>query len=419
MSSLFRLCLVGLLVSGASTTPIPEIAEREFAATDWYKDSAAGVAESLDKRAATDWYKDSAAGVAESLDKRAATDWYKDSAAGVAESLENRAATDWYKDSAAGVAESLEKRAATDWYKDSAVGVAESLEKRAATDWYKDSAAGVAESLEKRAATDWYKDSAAGVAESLEERAATDWYKDSAAGVAESLQKREATDWYKDSAAGIADSLDKRVSDAGPDWYADSASGVAKSLDKRAMNSEEKESYEVDLRLWIYHNMREKPLRESSERGKSFFTFETHPRNDKVDRWHVPAELINRFDSTTSDADRVSILNYYLMVTGREPLSAADLGFAPTMEEPGLVEGNEVGYGYALAGQHQYHCVDFIADAIDIGKDRLNDFYLKHTIHCLGLLKYLAPELKMRQPLAMLRVPANERVKNNYPQTRE
>jgi len=107
------------------------------------------------------------------------------------------------------------------------------------------------------------------------------------------------------------------------------------------------------------------------------------------------------------------------MVTDREPKSAEDLGFQPTASEPVLVEGNDVGYGYALAGQHQYHCVDFVADAIDIGKDNLNDFFLKHTIHCLGLLKYLAPQLTQKQPLSFLRFHANERLENDYPQTIE
>ena len=61
--------------------------------------------------------------------------------------------------------------------------------------------------------------------------------------------------------------------------------------------------------------------------------------------------------------------------------------------------------------------MDFVADAIEIGKDNLNDFYLKHTIHCLGLLKYFAPSLTMKQPLAMLRAPANHRIKTGYKQT--
>ena len=185
------------------------------------------------------------------------------------------------------------------------------------------------------------------------------------------------------------------------------------------MTSGQKEKYEKSLREWIYHDMRREPLRTSSERGKAFFEFTPKPRNDLVDRQHVPAELRERFDSAKTDAERVSMLNYYLMVTGREPKPASELGFQPTFDKPGLTEKNEVGFGYALAGQHQMHCTNFVADAIDIGKANLNDFFLKHTIHCLGLLKYLAPQLTMKQPTSFLLPEANERVANNYPQTIE
>lgn len=289
------------------------------------------------------------------------------------------------------------------------------------TNWYSDSASGVAASLSSRKAdTNWYSDSASGVAAALNSRKAdTNWYSDSASGVAASLSARKAdTNWYSDSAAGIAEPLSKKVKRiANTNWYSDSASGVANSLEKRSgMTAEEKEEYEKSLRDWIYNDMRGEPLRKSSERGKAFFEFTPKPRHDIVDRWHVPAELQTRFNASHSDAERVSILNYYLMVTDREPKSALELGFTPTRDAPGLTEANEVGYGYALAGQHQYHCVDFVADAIDIGKANLNDFYLKHTIHCLGLLKWLAPQLTMKQPTSFLLPQANERIINDYPE---
>ncbi|KAJ8122223.1 hypothetical protein ONZ43_g1526 [Nemania bipapillata] len=245
----------------------------------------------------------------------------------------------------------------------------------------------------------------------------TNWYTDSASGIADALNPRDAdTDWYTDSASGIADTIESRDQDT--NWYTDSASGVAESLDKRTSPAaQKKEAYERSLRERIYNNMRTEPLRESSERGKAFFEFTPKPRHDLVDRWHVPGELRERFDTTRSDAERVSILNYYLMVTGREPRSAAELGFTPTFDAPGLTETNEVGYGYAFAGQHQYHCVNFVADAIDVGKDNLNDFYLKHTIHCLGLMKWLSPQLTMKQPTSYLLPAANERLIKHYPQT--
>ncbi|KAI1502982.1 hypothetical protein F5X99DRAFT_407538 [Biscogniauxia marginata] len=248
----------------------------------------------------------------------------------------------------------------------------------------------------------------------------TNWYADSASGISSALNSRkEDTNWYADSAAGMAESLPEKLRRSEKtNWYSDSASGMAESLDKRSgMSNEEKQSYEKSLRDWIYNDMRGEPLRESSERGKAFFEFTPKPRHDIVDRWHVPAELQERFNTTHSDAERVSILNYYLMVTDREPKSARELGFTPTFDAPGLTEANEVGYGYALAGQHQYHCVNFVADAIDIGKEHLNDFYLKHAIHCLGLLKWLAPQLTMKQPTSFLLTGANERLLNDYPQT--
>ncbi|KAL9084576.1 MAG: hypothetical protein Q9165_008001 [Trypethelium subeluteriae] len=338
--------------------------------------------------------------------------------------------TDWYSDSASGLAKSLERHSAqTDWYSDSAKGIVDSLQGRDSheeTDWYSDSASGVAKSFKERAEeTNWYSDSAKGVVDSLPKRNVedSDWYSDSASGVVNSLDKREAKkteddNWYSDSASGMAKSLESRDSSAETDWYSDSAAGVANSIQKRALSVEAKEDFESDLRRWIYSRMRDVPLRDSSERGKAFFEFTPKPRTDFVDRWHVPIELEKRFQGSGSDAEKVSVLNYYLMVTGREPKSATELGFKPTASEPTVVEGNEVGYGYAFGGQHQYHCADFVADAIDIGKDNLNDFYLKHTIHCLGLIKYLAPELKMKQPLSFLRAPAAERLRIGYAQTR-
>ncbi|KAK5636923.1 hypothetical protein RRF57_012635 [Xylaria bambusicola] len=308
--------------------------------------------------------------------------------------------------------------------KDSASGMAGSLgTSKRDTNWYTDSASGVAESLTKRDKdTNWYTDSASGVAESLTKRDKdTNWYTDSASGVVGSLEQRgKETNWYTDSASGVAGSLDSRKPDTDTNWYSDSASGVAQSLNKNkrdGMTTKDKEKYEKSLREWIYNDMRAEPLRKSSERGKAFFEFTPKPRHDIVDRYHVPVELQERFNASQSDAEQVSILNYYLMVTDREPKSAKELGFTPTFTAPGLTEKNEVGYGYALAGQHQYHCLNFVADAIDIGKNNLNDFYLKHTIHCLGLMKWLAPQLTMKQPTSYLLPAANERILNNYPQT--
>jgi len=106
------------------------------------------------------------------------------------------------------------------------------------------------------------------------------------------------------------------------------------------------------------------------------------------------------------------------METGRELRSAAELGFQPTMALPGLPEnGNEIGYGYAFAGQHQSHCVDFIADAIEIGKSNLQDFYLFHVIHCLSLIKLYSPKLVDKEPFTTLTPQANALVRSHFRQT--
>ena len=336
------------------------------------------------------------------------------------------------------------------WYRDSAAAVAEAVERRddSITDiqdppWYRDSAAAVAEGVQKRddSITDiqdppWYRDSAAAVAEAIQKRdeSITDiqdppWYRDSAATVAEAIQKRDEsiTDiqdppWYRDSAASVAEAVQKRdesITDIqDPPWYRDSAASVAEGLAKRDSFSEKSNAKMEALRRDVFGNMRRENLRSTSEKGKGFFQFTPHPRNDSVDRWHIPTVLRARYESADSDADRVSILNSYLYVTGRQPKTATELGFQPTMYMPGLPEGaNEVGYGYALEGQHQYHCADFLADAIEIGKSNINNFYLQHTIHCLSLVKYFATRLTNPQPLTLLTPEAEKLIKAGIKQT--
>ena len=439
--------------------------EEKRDSANWYSDSASGVAGSLEeeKRDAANWYSDSASGIAGTLEKKSeeAANWYSDSASGVVGSLKDKKRDDsanWYSDSASGVVGSLEVKerdTSANWYSDSAAGVVASLEgekRDTSANWYSDSASGVAGSLKEKKRGDdanWYSDSASGVAGSLESKRddSANWYSDSASGVVGSLKEKRdgSANWYSDSASGVAGTLkdEKRADEA--NWYSDSASGVAGSLEgekrgmkipripeanaflrhiieagaKRSLSAPEKQSYEKALRDWVYYDMRNKALRDTSERGKALFDFTPKPRNDVVDRWHVPDELLARYNVATSDAERVSVLNYYLMVTGREVKSAKELGFTPTSDIPVLPETNEIGYGYVLAGQHQYHCVDFVADAVDVGKERLNDFYLKHTIHCLGLFKWLTPQLTMKLPLGFFTPIAEQRKVSHYPQTIE
>ncbi|GAB7334559.1 hypothetical protein MBLNU13_g06538t1 [Cladosporium sp. NU13] len=232
------------------------------------------------------------------------------------------------------------------------------------------------------------------------------WYRVSPAAIASSLDKRSDTaelgategnhPQYRDSPAAVANALDKRADAAGssttddnPLWYRDSPAAVASGLDKRAVDNTGKTMDSIRARG--FGNMRAESMRLSFDKGKEFFVFTPRPRNDTVDRWHIPVSLRSRYENSDSDADRVSVLNNYLYVTSRSPKSAAALGFDPTRSMPGLPEaGNEVGYGYALEGQHQYHCADVVADAIDIGKDKTSDFSLEHVIHCVSLIKTLA-----------------------------
>jgi hypothetical protein len=243
----------------------------------------------------------------------------------------------------------------------------------------------------------------------------------------EDVEKRDEASppWYRDSAAAAVEDVQKReaVSDsASPPWYRESPAAAAEDLSVRSQDDTQTagEAKMDELRKAAFEGMRDESLRVKSERGKAFFEFTLKPRNDTVDRWHIPESLRNRYDNADSDADRVSILNMYLYVTGRTPLPATVLGFTPTMMLPGLPEGgNEVGYGYALSGQHQYHCAEFLADAIELGKDNINDFYLQHVIHCLGLVKHLAGKLTDPEPLTLLNPEAEALVKAKIPQTRE
>lgn len=183
------------------------------------------------------------------------------------------------------------------------------------------------------------------------------------------------------------------------------------------MTAQEKEDFENKLRAHVFGNMRAETLRESSDKGMAIFDFEIKPHSDMVDRFHVPADLRDRYDASIDDHERVSLLNFYLYLTGREPRAASELGFETTATGPELIEGGDVGYGYALASQHQGHCADYLADAIELGKDNINNFYLKHVIHCLSLLKVYAPRLTMKEPYTTLSPMAQILVDSGYKQS--
>lgn len=139
--------------------------------------------------------------------------------------------------------------------------------------------------------------------------------------------------------------------------------------------------------------MRVGPLRETSDRGRKLFEFQVKPATDRVDHEHVPDHILPLFENAINEQQRVTYLNLYLQVTGRQPRSATELGWNATREEPTLLENDEVGYGYALAIQHQHHCANILADAIDLGRDNINDFFLVHIVHCISLLKIYAKHL--------------------------
>ena len=70
--------------------------------------------------------------------------------------------------------------------------------------------------------------------------------------------------------------------------------------------------------------------------------------------------------------------------------------------EPELIEGGDVGYRYALSSQNHGHSANYLADAIELGKDNTNNFYLKHAIYCLSLLKVYAPRRNTQEPYTTL-----------------
>lgn len=161
--------------------------------------------------------------------------------------------------------------------------------------------------------------------------------------------------------------------------------------------------------------MRQDKLRETSDRGRSLLEFEVTPATDRVDREHIPAHLQETIDNAINDQYRVSVLNFYLQVTGREPRTAEELGWNRTRDEPSLLDNDEVGYGYALASQHQHHCANTLADAIDLGKDNINDFYMIHIIHCLSLVKIYSEKLDFyKEPVLPLTELARGRLERGF-----
>ncbi|KAI0502785.1 hypothetical protein F5B22DRAFT_652732 [Xylaria bambusicola] len=187
------------------------------------------------------------------------------------------------------------------------------------------------------------------------------------------------------------------------------------SADKRSISLEEHEAEDQALKDWVYSQMRENPLRETSDRGRKLFEYDLIPADDQVDRDHVPNHLRLLFDNAINEQAKVTYLNLYLQVTGRQLRAATELGWNSTHSVPTLLETDEIGYGYALASQHQHHCANTLADAIDLGRDNINDFYLVHVIHCISLLKVYAERLSEdREPIRTLSDAARELLERGF-----
>ncbi|KAI8627291.1 hypothetical protein F5Y19DRAFT_477505 [Xylariaceae sp. FL1651] len=74
-----------------------------------------------------------------------------------------------------------------------------------------------------------------------------------------------------------------------------------------------------------------------------------------------------------------------------------------------------MGYEYALASQHQHHCANTPANAIDLGRDNINNFYLFHIVHCISLLKLYAEHISdYREPIRTLSDLARGRLDRDF-----
>ncbi|KAK8102123.1 hypothetical protein PG984_015269 [Apiospora sp. TS-2023a] len=193
------------------------------------------------------------------------------------------------------------------------------------------------------------------------------------------------------------------------------AAASNESLSKRVVSLEEHDAKEQKTKDWVYGRVRDDPLRISSDRGVKMLSYEIKPATDRVDRDHVPAHLEQMIAAARTDQERVSLLNFYLQVTGRDPRPASELGYDRTRDEPTLVDTDEVGFGYATGQQHQIHCANMIADAVDLGKDNINDFWMIHIVHCVAMIKVFAGALEnYRDPVQPLNALARARLDKNY-----
>ena len=93
-------------------------------------------------------------------------------------------------------------------------------------------------------------------------------------------------------------------------------------------------SFEDEQHRSIFGNMRKVSLRLTSEKAMAIFNYSVIPRADIVDANHVPTAIMSSWIQCTNDQQRVSLLNYYLMVTGRSPRAATELGYAASWTEP-------------------------------------------------------------------------------------
>ncbi|KAI1349925.1 hypothetical protein F5Y01DRAFT_326794 [Xylaria sp. FL0043] len=385
------------------------------------------------------WYviKDSDVQAEDGIDIEKRQPWYviKEADAELDGSVEKR--QPWYviKEADAEADGSVDKR--QPWYviKEADAEADDPVEKR--QPWYviKEADAAADDAVEKR--QPWYviKEADAeidGEVDSSVERRQP-WYviKEADAEADTSVDKRQP--WYviKEADAEAEVSVDKRMAPPAsygvdPQILRDESHMITRSTLSRALRSanrvgkrsiplEDQAAEDQALKDWVYSQMRENPLRETSDRGRKLFEYDIVPADDQVDRDHVPEHLKTLFDNAINEQEKVTYLNLYLQVTGRQLRAATELGWNGTHPVPTLLETDEIGYGYALASQHQHHCANTLADAIDLGRDNINDFYLFHIIHCISLLKVYAERLSdYREPVRTLSDIARGRLERGF-----
>lgn len=424
--------LTAILVAGTSLVSAslaprqPWHAEREADTVSnleqrqlWYAEREADTSSGVKKR--QPWYAEREADT--TPEKR--QPWYAEHEADATSQAEKR--QPWYAEREADTTPGVTKR--QPWYAEREGDTAPGKRQP----WYAEREADATPNVGKR--QPWYAEREADTVAEHERR--QPWYAEREADTEAGPEKRQL--WYaeREQDAEANGDLEKRMSppqEYGPDprlWLNTprmvSGPAIARAVQRKdpialgsaqrrsILSAEQHEAEDQAIRDWVYHNMRVDPLSETSDRGRKLFEFQVKSATDRVDREHVPAHILPLFENAINEQQRVTYLNLYLQVTGRQPRSATELGWNATREEPTLLENDEVGYGYALASQHQHHCANILADAIDLGRDNINDFFLVPIVDCISLLNIYAEHLsEYREPVRTLTDLARGRLERGF-----